>query len=167
MPPGSSSSGGFRQSVKRRVKKWLGPENQAPVPRMPSPQPPPERLPGALPPQTTPTHEPPSKSLAQTQHSAILARPVPSAGSSTSTVNRIPADDVQPADPESALVQAARKAGADAWTGLKVALGLVKESSDVFPPLKSAVAGFLGVVDIFEVSNLISLLHSCMALILF
>lgn len=51
---------------------------------------------------------------------------------------------------------ATKQAGADAWLMLKDALRLLEMSSDVFPPLKSAVAGFLGVVDIFEESYLIS-----------
>ena len=49
------------------------------------------------------------------------------------------------------MTQAAKIVGAGAWSGLKAAL---KESADVFPPIRSAVGGFLGVIDIFEVSDL-------------
>lgn len=56
---------------------------------------------------------------------------------------------------EASLTVAAKKAGADAWSGLRVALQLLEKSSDVFPPVKSAVAGFLGAVDIFEVRDLV------------
>ena len=84
----------------------------------------------------------------------------------TSAVDLVAADEVQPTNPELSLAQMAKKAGADAWKGLKVALQLVEKSSDVFPPLKSAVAGFLGVVDIFEASDVSHVVQPCMGLIL-
>jgi len=40
-----------------------------------------------------------------------------------------------------------------AWEGVKTALVLLKESSDWFPPLKSATGGFLALVDATEVSG--------------
>lgn len=150
-------SGGFRESLKRRargVKGWFGPEDQAPNPRtspaQSQPQPPSEVLS-----QHTLTLQSPLPPSAQTQRPTILPQPVPNAGGSSSAANPIAADA------ESRLTQAAKKAGADAWTGLRATLRLVEKSSDVFPPLKSAVAGFLGVVDIFEVSDLDRCVRPC------
>jgi len=40
-----------------------------------------------------------------------------------------------------------------AWEGIKTALVLLKESSDWFPPLKSAIGGFLALIDATEVSE--------------
>ncbi len=40
-----------------------------------------------------------------------------------------------------------------AWEGVKTALILLKESSDWFPPLKSAIGGFLALIDAIEVSE--------------
>ena len=39
------------------------------------------------------------------------------------------------------------------YQGLKTTLRLVERASDVFPPLKSTVAGLLGVIDIVEVRD--------------
>ena len=39
------------------------------------------------------------------------------------------------------------------FQGLKTTLRLVERASDVFPPLKSSVAGLLGVIDIVEVRD--------------
>jgi hypothetical protein len=39
------------------------------------------------------------------------------------------------------------------WAGLNTALCGLKESSDAFPPLKSAVDGLLACIDIFQVST--------------
>jgi len=40
-----------------------------------------------------------------------------------------------------------------AWEGVKTALVLLKESSDWFPPLKSATGIFLALIDVIEVSG--------------
>ena len=37
------------------------------------------------------------------------------------------------------------------FQGVRMALGLIESTADVFPPLKSAVAGLLGVINIVEV----------------
>jgi len=47
-----------------------------------------------------------------------------------------------------------------AWEGVKTALVLLKESSDWFPPLKSATGGLLALVDATEVSETIFPLSS-------
>ena len=73
-------------------------------------------------------------------------------GVSTSSVNVSAISASQPAEAKLTPVQVAKKVGEEAWIGLKATLKLLERSSDAFPPLKSAVAGFLGVVDIFEVS---------------
>ena len=158
MSTGSSPSGGFRDSLKRRargVKKWFRTGDQALTShtssRVPSPQPQPSS--GASPSQLAPTHGSLLLS-AQSPHSVLLPHPVPSGSRSTSTANLVIVDSAQSADAESRLTQAAKKAGAEAWIGLKATLNLLERSSDAFPPLKSAVAGFLGVVDIFEASDL-------------
>jgi hypothetical protein len=39
------------------------------------------------------------------------------------------------------------------FQGLKTTLRLVERATDVFPPLKSTVAGLLGVIDIVEVCD--------------
>jgi hypothetical protein len=39
------------------------------------------------------------------------------------------------------------------FQGLKTTLRLVERATDVFPPLKSTVAGLLGVIDIVEVRD--------------
>ena len=155
MSPGSPPSEGFRESLKRRargVKKWLGPDDQAPVRRTSSPQP--QLRHGAPTPRFITTRETPQQPSAQTQGSTLLPYQVTSAGRSASTANLEAADGAHSVNAESRLTQAAKNAGADAWTGLKVALQLLERSSDAFPPLKSAVAGFLGVVDVFEASSL-------------
>ena len=38
-----------------------------------------------------------------------------------------------------------------AWDGLDTALRLLKESSDAFPPLKSAVGGVISLIDLVQV----------------
>jgi hypothetical protein len=45
-------------------------------------------------------------------------------------------------------------AASTGFEGLKTILRLVERATDVFPPLKSAVAGLLGVIDIVEVREL-------------
>ena len=39
------------------------------------------------------------------------------------------------------------------FQGIKMALSLVERAADVLPPLKSTVAGLLGVIDIVEVRD--------------
>jgi len=39
------------------------------------------------------------------------------------------------------------------WNGLQTALGVLKESSDVFPPLKSAVGGLVACLNVVQVSD--------------
>jgi hypothetical protein len=49
-------------------------------------------------------------------------------------------------------LQNAKDITKEAWAGLEAALRLVEISSDVFPPLKAAIGGVLGCLDIFRVS---------------
>ena len=37
------------------------------------------------------------------------------------------------------------------WAGTKLLLDLLKESSDIFPPLKCAVGGLVALIDVYEV----------------
>ena len=75
-------------------------------------------------------------------------------GVSTSSVDVSAVSASQSGEAKLSPAQVAGKVGEEAWIGLKATLKLLERSSDAFPPLKSAVAGFLGVVDIFEASNL-------------
>ena len=159
MQPGSPPSQGFRGFLKRcnrRAKKVFRPEPQVSAPRAPSPQPEPEPQPptGASLPLPTPTQGPSPRPLAQSQQSPTSPRPAPSAGEFSSAANLAVDDGAQLTNVQSTT---AKKVGADAWSGLRAALKLVENSSDVLPPLKSAIAGFLEVVGIFEVSD--SLTH--------
>jgi hypothetical protein len=42
-----------------------------------------------------------------------------------------------------------------AWTGLESGLRALRESLDLFPPLKSAVGGLLECIDIFQASTIL------------
>ena len=44
-----------------------------------------------------------------------------------------------------------RRAAKTGWAGTKLLLDLLKESSDVFPPLKAAVGGLVALIDVYEV----------------
>jgi len=41
------------------------------------------------------------------------------------------------------------------WEAVKTTLVLIKESSDAFPPLKSAVGGLVALIDMIEVRNIV------------
>ena len=158
MPPRSSSPGGVREFFKRvghGVKKVFKPGDKASTAHTSSPTPRTSSGGSAL--RLTPSQEPDPGLLlppsAPSQRAAVAAQSAPSASQPASTTSLLPADATEAAIAESSLTLAAKKAGKDAWSGLKVALELLKESSDAFPPVKSAVAGFLGVVSIFEASS--------------
>ena len=156
----SSSSSGRARGLLKRVahgaKKVFKSTDQVPISHTPSP--PPHTLPGDPPPQLAPSHEPDSDILphssTRSQRTATIPQPMSSLSQPTPAELPSAGGSTQLTNAESSLTLVARKAGADAWSGLKVALQLLKESSDVFPPVKSAVGEFLGVVDIFEVSDL-------------
>lgn len=71
---------------------------------------------------------------------------------------RMPLSSPQPSIgilvPQLRPVQPGKKVGADAWSGLKVTLQLLEES-DLFLPLKPAIAGLLEVLKIFKVIKFI------------
>jgi len=46
-----------------------------------------------------------------------------------------------------------RTALALSWEAVKTTLVLIKESSDAFPPLKSAMGGLVALIDMIEVRN--------------
>ena len=151
MPPGSPSSRGIRGFIKRsvgNVKEALGSQAKTPDPHSPSPQHQPS--PGVPSVQLTPAPEHPSSPPARSQQPTPLSQPALSPGRPGSTTSLVTAGSVQSADGVSTLAQV----GEDVWTGLKGALQLLERSSDAFPPLKSAGAGFLGVVNVFEASGL-------------
>jgi len=70
----------------------------------------------------------------------------------TSLSNIYPSIVIDPAGDESPGPMA-NLAGAG-FQGLKMTLRLVERASDVFTPLKSAVAGLLGIIDIMEVRDI-------------
>ena len=150
MPPGSPSSRGIRGFIKRsvgNVKEALGSRARTPDPHTPSPQHQPS--PGVPSVQLTPAPEHPSPPPARSQQPTPLSQPALSPGRPASTTSLVTTGSVRSADGVSTLAQV----GEDVWTGLKGALQLLERSSDAFPPLKSAVAGFLGVVNVFEASD--------------
>ena len=49
------------------------------------------------------------------------------------------------------LKKGIRRASRTGWNGMRVLLGVLKETSDVFPPLKAAVGGLLALLDLYEV----------------
>lgn len=162
MPPDSSPPGPIRKFFKRvahGAKKVLKPSAQAPNARVPSPPP------GGPSPQPTLSAESdyilPPQTPARSQHPSASPQPAPSSNQPPLTSLPFATTGNQPANVESSLTAAVKKAGADAWSGLKVALQLLETSAGVFPPVKSAVAEFLGVVDIFEVSILIVCVLHC------
>jgi hypothetical protein len=46
-----------------------------------------------------------------------------------------------------------REVGNVAWVGLGIALEVLKETTDVFPPLKSAIGGFIACLDVLQVGT--------------
>lgn len=157
MSSGSLPSGEPRWFLKRRtldVVTVSQPEVQVTAPRAPSPQPQPPS--GPSPPQPIPTQERLLPPPAQSHQPALSPHPASSAGRPTFTAPLSPASGLQSPDADSGLSQGAKGTGGGCWIGLKATLQLLERNSDAFPRLKSAVAGFLGVVDIFEVGFLVS-----------
>jgi hypothetical protein len=160
MNPDSNWS--FRKSYKdarRRVKDVLRP---------PSPQP---SSSGAnLPPPTLSTQTLPIATQTTPPLDASLHAPVPTISStsqqgvvssippllvtniSSSLRTNLPLSSNKP-PPVTSIIQTAKDVGSVAWVGLGTALGVLKESSDVFPPLNSAVSGLLECLDILQVSS--------------
>ena len=156
MPPGSSP--GRARRFLKRITKVFKPGGQTPTSRTASP--PPVAQPSASFSQpATPSREPvliASPQLpAQSQQLDALPQPEPTPAEPAPTSSPSVTAGDPPANAESTLTLA-KKAGEAAWSGLKVTLRSLEKSSDVFPPLKAAVGGFLGVVDIFEVCGLTS-----------
>ena len=153
--PSSKRVRRFLRRVGDGVKDIFKPSDQATPSQTPSPPPrvPPTYLPHPLAPSHGSSSAIPPLPLAQSQ-SAFLSLPALSLGQWTPSALSVVDYGNQPTNAESSLAPAAKKAGADAWIGLKAALRLLERSADALPPLKSAVGGFLGVVDIFEASHL-------------
>ena len=155
MAPGSPSSGrvrGFLKRVTHSAKKVFKPSDQAPTSHTSSP----------TPPVNPSSSQEPDASLlphlaTRSQQSATALQPVPSLQPTYSSLF-LAADGNQSDYAESSLALTTKKVGADAWSGLKLALQLLKESLDILPHVKSAVAELVGVVDFLEASDII--LHS-------
>jgi hypothetical protein len=60
------------------------------------------------------------------------------------------------------IPSAARDIGNAAWIGLGTALSVLKDSSDAFPPFKSAVGEFLECIDLFQVSMVTLINMKCL-----
>jgi hypothetical protein len=58
---------------------------------------------------------------------------------------------LNPPPSTASVFRTAKEVGSVAWAGLGTALRVMKESSEVFPPLKSAVSGLLACLDVFQV----------------
>lgn len=156
MLPGSSPSGRSSKFLKRcarGVKEVFAPRGKAPDAYASSSQPQPQPLPSGSPSQLAPIHELLPQPPAQPKESTLSSQLVTSAGESAPTTNLVAVNEVQLANAEPTPALAANKIGAVAWSRLRAALGLVVKSANVFPPLKAAMADFLGVLDIFEVSH--------------
>ena len=77
-------------------------------------------------------------------------------GSITTAESQEPSGSVQPVlSKDSALGPPVSNKGKDrlgvVWNGLQTALGVLKESSDAFPPLKSAVGGLVACLNVIQV----------------
>lgn len=156
MPPGSPSSKGFRGVLKgaaRRVKKVFEARTPATESRTSSPLPPTSL--GSSTPRLVSTHGQLPRPAAQSQQSIISHLPAPSTSQPTPSVSLLAPETIQSANTDSGLTSTVKKAGADAWLGLKTTLQVL-EKSDVFLTLKPAIAGFLDVVDMFKVGDSIS-----------
>ena len=105
----------------------------------------------------------PNRPLKPTQDPQSSSTPV---GPDPTSIHGIP--DTQPLDPPSSsniypsivIDHAGDEApgrmtdlASIGFQGVKTTLRLVERATDVFPPLKSAAAGLLGVIDIVEVRN--------------
>jgi hypothetical protein len=87
--------------------------------------------------------------------------PLPAAGVfSSSHANLPPSPNTPP--PATNVIQTAKDVRSVAWAGLMTALGALKESSGVFPPLKSAVSGLLECLDVLQVSSQNSIIRQCL-----
>jgi hypothetical protein len=62
------------------------------------------------------------------------------------------ANTVSATSPKPTTLDKVKEAGNTAWNGLEAALRVLETSADVFPPLKSAVGGFVSCLDIVEAS---------------
>jgi len=79
-------------------------------------------------------------------------------GSITTAESQEPSGSVQPVlSKDSALEPPVSNKGKDrlgvVWNGLQTALGVLKESSDAFPPLKSAVGGLVACLNVIQVRD--------------
>ena len=109
--------------------------------------------------RTTPT--PRSSSLQPPAHSADTVNEGPNVSGTIVKTSPARGDQLSTSDQPSQLSSSTRpgnnysdklvKAGSVAWSGLDTGLRLLEKSADAFPPLKSAVAGLLACLDLFEV----------------
>ena len=100
----------------------------------------------------TPTPDPQASSTpVGPEPTSIHGIPDAQPPNSSSLPNIYPSIVIDPAGDEAPGRMADLASGG--FQGLKTTLRLVERASDVFPPLKSAVAGLLGVIDIVEVRD--------------
>ena len=148
-PPGQIRS--FFKRVTNGTKKVLNRGDRAPISRTHSPLP--QTPPGDSPPQHVSSSEPilapPSQTPSRSRQPTTSPKPA-------IVTSLLAAESDQTAKAESSLALTAKKAGANAWTGLKPALQALKECSVAFPPLQAAVGGLLVLADVVEVSDTVS-----------
>jgi hypothetical protein len=151
-----NSKPGFRKFYKdagRRIQGLFKP---------PSPQPSSSANP--------PSHTPSTQSLPIATHVAPPLDPSPATSEDATNTTYTPSiypppttditflsrvnipSSANPPPPTTSAFQAAKEIGSVTWAGLETALRVLKESSDVFPPLKSAVSGLLVCLDVFQVN---------------
>jgi hypothetical protein len=92
-----------------------------------------------------------SQDPTNTSHKPTI-QPLPSADLTSPPRATVPTSSSLPLATTTAI-QSINKPRSSAWAGLGNALGALKECSDVFPPLKSAVSGLLGCLDVLQVST--------------
>jgi hypothetical protein len=108
-------------------------------------------------------HAHPLTGTAISQHGVNTSHTPPAQSLPTTSTASSPRANASPSlnapRPTTSAFQNAKEVGSVAWTGLETALRVLKESSDVFPPLKSAVSGLLACLDILQVGNMDSISH--------
>jgi hypothetical protein len=154
MDPDSNRS--FRKSFRetgRRVKGIFKPSSANPPSHT---APPTQTLPTTTaisPPVGSPSHTPLEITPSVSQRGVgALAQPLRATDAASPSFANVPPSS-NPPPPAAGALQTAKGGGIAAWTGLENVLRALKEGSDVFPPLKTAVSGFLECLDVLKVGD--------------
>jgi hypothetical protein len=151
------------RDARRRVKDMFKPPSSSSSANLPSHAPSTQPLPIAA--RSSPPPNPPHAPLPKTSgifqrdaDTSIQHLPIADIASPSRT-NLPPSSNASP--PTTSIFQAAKVFGSVTWAGLGKALGVLKESLVVFPPLKSAVSGLLECRDILQVNYLNLVIYWC------